>query len=285
MAALLLCDRVVTMMPAPAGEGARSQAERLAGQAPRYARLVESWSWSVPLWNEGVLSAEMNGLSVSEAVWEAHAEIMARPDYALIRPLLAEYPDESSYLQVLAHDLLRGGPDPALTIPMAVGLDRFAGRHELVVARGHPVSLAQRHEERLWKSLATVALPVVLEGRAERLLEAREELGAELDVLRDALSEVCAGSREADVRGAATAYRRAFDRVAADLCEPDPDEVRVVLGEVALRMVEMPGDAALLASARAAASMSREPAPARTGGIALAGGKTVSMIIRVLGRR
>lgn len=285
MAALLLCDRVVTMMPAPGGESARAEAERLAGRAPRYASLVESWRWSVPLWNEGVLCSELNGLSVNEAVWEAHAEIVSRADFALIRPLLAEFPDEVTYLQALAHDLLRGGPDPALTIPMAAGLDRFAGRHELVVARGHPVSLAQRHEERLWRPLATLALPVLLEGRAERVLEARAELEPELDVLRDVLAETSAGSREADVRAAATAYRRAFDRVAADLCEPDPDEARVVFGEVALRVVEMPGDAALLASVRAAASMSREPAPAGTGGIALAGGRTVSMVIRVLGRR
>lgn len=285
MAALLLCDRVVTMLPAPMGERARSHAERLAGRAPRYARLVESWSWSVPLWNQGVLCSEVDGVSACEAVWEAHAEIMARADYASIRPLLAEYPDESSYLQALAHDLLRGGPDPALTIPMAAGLDRFAGRHECVVARGHPVSLAQRHEERLWRPLATLALPVLLEGRAERVLEAREQLEPELDVLRDALGETGAGSREADLRGAATAYRRAFDRVAADLSEPDPDEARVVLGEVALRVVEMPGDAALLASARAAAAMSRQIAPTASGGIALARGRTVSMVFRVLGRR
>lgn len=285
MAALLLCDRVVTMAPAPAGNDGRLQAERLAGRAPRYARLVESWSWSVPLWNAGVLCAEVEGLSVGEAVQEAHGEIMARAEYAEIRPLLAEFPDEQSYLQALAHDLLRGGPDPALTIPMAAGLDRFAGRHEMVVVRGHPVSLAQRHEERLWQSLATVALSVLIEGRAERLLEAREKLEPELIALRDALAETGAGSREADVRGAATAYRRAFDRAAANLGEPDPDEVRVVIGEVSVRMVEMPGDAALLASARAVASLSREAAPAHPGVIALARGRTVSMVIRVLGRR
>lgn len=285
MAALLLCDRVVTMMPAPVGEGARRQAERLAERAPRYARLVESWSWSVPLWNAGVLTAELQGCSPSESVQEAHADIMSRVEFSSIRPLRAEYPDESSYLHALAHDLLRGGPDPALTIPVAAGLDRFASLHQLAVARSQPASLAQRHEERLWKQLASIAVPVLLEGRAERLLDARELLDMELGALRAAMEGEIAGEGDSELRSVAAAYRRAFERIAPHLAEPDPQEARVVVGEVSVRIVEMPGDAALLASARAAAAIVRESARPVTGAIALAGGRTISFVVRVLGRR
>lgn len=285
MAALLLCERVVTMMPVPMGDGARWQAEQLAERAPRYARLIESWSWSVPLWNAGVLGADVAGCSPGAMVQEAHAEIMERADFRSIRPLLAEYPDESSYLQALAHDLLRGGPDPALTIPMAAGLDRFAAAHRLAVARSEPVSLAQRHEERLWRQLAVAAVPVVLEGRAERLLDARAWLGEELEALRTALAAEASGEGDGTLRAAAAAYRRAFERVAADLAEPDPDEVRVVTGEVSVRVVELPGDAALLASERAASSIAHSPVRSTPGSIALAGQRSISFVVRVLGRR
>lgn len=285
MVALLLCDRVVTMMPAPEGEGARAGAERLAERVPRYARLIEAWRWSVPLWECGVLVGDIAGRTPGEAVHEAHGQIMSGADYSALRPLICEYADDGIYLRALAHDLLRGGPDPALTIPMAAGLDRFAARHGLAVARSHPVSLAQRQEERLWSPVACLALPVVLEGRAERVIEARELLCEEFGVLRGALSSVCAGADGAELRGAASAYRRAFARVADQLVEPDPDEVRTVLGEVSVRVVEMSSEAALLASVRAAASIAREPAPGASGVIALAGGRTVSLIVRVLGRR
>lgn len=285
MAALLLCEQVVTMMPTPEGDAPRALAEQLAGRAPRYARLVESWSWSVPLWNESVIVSEVGGLSPRALVQEAHAEIGSRVDFAPLRPLLAEYPDDASYLQALAHDLLRGGPDPALTIPMAAGLDRFAAAHQLVMARSHPVSLAQRHEERLWRTLATLALPVILEGRAERVLDARELLDPELSELREQLLAVRAGKPEPALRSAGSAFRKAFDRVAPELVEPDPQEPRVVFGEVALRLVDMPADASLLASVRAAASIARVDAAPATAGLALAGARTTSLVVRVIARR
>ncbi|RMH12936.1 MAG: hypothetical protein D6695_05440 [Planctomycetota bacterium] len=285
LAALLLCDRVVTMLPTPVGTSAREDAEQLAAGVSRYAQLIESWRWTVELWNAGVLAGESHGTCPGECVRDVHNEIMAGLHWPALGSLLEEHRDERSFVRALAHDLLRGGPDPALTIPVAAGLDRFGARLGLPVARSHPVSLAQRHEQRMWTPLAAVALPVILEGRAERILEARDLLLDELDELRRALSGVFAHDPDIDLREAARAYRQAFDRVADELFEPDEDEIRVVLGEVSLRLVDLPADAALLSSTRAAESITRTRVARDAHAITVAGSRVMALVVRVLARR
>jgi hypothetical protein len=48
----------------------------------------------------------------------------------------------------VAADLLKGGPDPAITVPLAAGIDQFAMRHGAAVARSSPFSIARRQRRR-----------------------------------------------------------------------------------------------------------------------------------------
>ncbi len=280
MAALLLAEQVVTVMPT--GPGGRTQAESLAAAAPRYARLIESWGWSVPLWNAGVLVPGVGDDHPGRDIQAAHAEIFASDAWASLRTVLEERQHESpqGYLEALAHDLLRGGPDPAFCVPVAAGLDRFASRHGAAVLRSAPVSVAQKLEMRAVRPLASVAMPVILQGRGERILDAREVLADELAELRDALgrsafqadslgrsalrADSSAQGRSAhradssasnQLRAAASRYRSAFESSRFAFDEDDESEPRVITGEVSLRVVEMSSDAALESSNQATRSL------------------------------
>lgn len=283
MAAVLLADTAVTIMPTPAG--ARTEAESLAAVAPRYARLIENWRWSVPLWNAGVLVADLEGHAPDREIRATHAEIFATGAWATLRTLLEDrqHECEQAYLQALAHDLLRGGPDPALLIPVVAGLDRFASRHGALVARSAPTSLAQKLEMRSARQCVGVTLPVLLQGRAERVLDARELLADELAELREALAGSVGDESGEAVAQAAAAYRVAFASHRAALAEEDPDEARVVTGEASIRIVEMSSDAALESSERATRALGMSSRAERTTGLTLAPGRTVSMVVRIIG--
>ena len=57
MAALVLADRVVTLVPQPAAGVSRADVRAAVRNSPRYLRLMESWRWSSPLWNCGLISS------------------------------------------------------------------------------------------------------------------------------------------------------------------------------------------------------------------------------------
>ena len=292
MVALLLAEQVVTVMPT--GPGGRSEAERLAAAAPRYAKLIDSWRWSLPLWNAGVLAPGFGNDHPGRDIQTAHAEIFASDAWVSLRTVLEQRQHESPdrYLESLAHDLLRGGPDPAFTVPVAAGLDRFASRHGALVSRAAPVSIAQKLEMRMVEPMASVVVPMILQGRGERVLDAREVLADELADLRNAL---CPSALRADtgatdqLREAASRYRTAFESGQSGFEEDDPTEPRVITGKVSLRVVEMSSDAALESSNRATRTlMGRSALRAVSSeiaapGLTLAPGRTISIIVRVIG--
>ena len=67
MAALVLADHVVTLLPQPAGGSTREEIRAAAENCPRYLRLMESWRWCSPLWNAGIISS---GIDDDEAIAE-----------------------------------------------------------------------------------------------------------------------------------------------------------------------------------------------------------------------
>ena len=176
MAALLLAERVVTLLPRP--DRGRDEAERTAERVPRYLDLMLSWRWSQALWEAGVICSSLDGNEASGDVREAHAQIVAEDRFSrlrgLMRPELLE--TEERYLDAVAADLLKGGPDPAITVPLAAGIDRFAMRHGAAVARSTPSSIAQKAEAVLGHRVFAFVIPTLLQASAERMLEAREEL-------------------------------------------------------------------------------------------------------------
>lgn len=302
MGALLLGDRAVTMLPAPpsgrAGESVEADSvAHAAMNTPAYLDFMESWDWVIPLFRSGVIGSTASGQDPADDVRAAWERLNESPDYAELRPLMkaAMYDDDRAYLSAVARDLLKGGPDPAVSIPVAAGLDAFSSRNALTVARASSSSVAQRAEDRLGRKVASFAMPILAQAESGRIVMARESLADPLTDLRDAILDAFEGDATvADVRGAAGSYADAFDNASPMLTElsDDPDEIRVVTGHASVTLVELPADAVFRSSLIAARSLTggrSRPAARSAGGagtttLATSAGVCRSMVIKLIGK-
>jgi hypothetical protein len=276
--ALLLAHRVVTLLPAPL-EGVDPETLRTAGEAsPVFVRLLESWRWSAPLWRSGALTPMLDEASPLDDVRAAAARVAderrvepeptpaAQPDARRARSGLATlvpgsvFEDTKTYLESICHDLAGGGGRPAVSVPVAVGLERFAARTGSALVRGDAISVAGAMEQRRFTPgvrLSTVGLEGV-DGSV--IAELRERFEPELDALRDAIGPTATwldpASREAraqqDVAEAANELRRA---VAAGGGVPNSPGGRRARGmiSIALTLGAASPESALRAAERAAA--------------------------------
>lgn len=288
MAALLLGERIVTLRPAPKRHADAGDLRHAARTSPSYLGLMESWRWSMPLWTQGLIAPQWAGADPADSVARAAAEIEADDDLAPLRGFmhtdLFDRPGE--LLERIARDILKGGPDPGLTIPMHAGLDTFGADHGLVVARASASSLAQRAEERLMEPLTRVVVPILTQASAEAILAARALLGPRLCALRGAMLE--GGGALADAAGS---YARDFEASLAAIREATPrDEVRVTHGAASLTLVRLPRAAVARSSLEAAgarmprAPVSVAPAPAGSAPARREASDVLSLVVRVLGR-
>jgi hypothetical protein len=305
VAAFLLARGVVTLLPAPFEGAGREQVEAAATAVPRYLEFMKSWQWTMPLWEDGVIRAGLDGEDAAADVRAVCESIEADERFSRLRVFMRPelWESEEGYLEAVARDLLKGGPDPAISVPVAAGIDRFATRHGLAVARSAPSSVVQRAEERLGERLFACAIPVLLQASGEKLLEARELLAEELDELRDAIDElaeldVVTANGELDhararLVQAARAYTVAFEENRELLTEVDDgDDLHVVTGVVSLTGMMMPSDAVLTSSMTAlrAISPALGPAPSRATNLpALADAavnvRFLTVVVKVIGKR
>ncbi len=297
LVAMLLAERVVTMLPAPLQGKQWGAVKAAAEQVPRYLEFMKTWQWTMPLWESGVITSSLEG---QEAVDELRPvcnrideEERLAPLRLLMKPELFE--DHERYLDAFALDLLKAGPDPGLTVPVASGLDSFASRHGAAVARSEPASVVQKAEAALGREVFSVAIPVLLQADSERILEARELLQDELDNFREALSAIVDGtshngSGTANLTAAAKAYSKAFEEHRDILIAPsEDDEQRVIDGTVVITGVRLPADAVLdssLSAMRALAPVlgGRVESSEGPGKHAIQRQGVLSLVIRVLGR-
>lgn len=268
MLALLLGDRVATLMPRPTHGDTREGVKITIEHAPRYLRLMESWRWSGPLWQAGVVSFELDGRQASDELDGVYADIDDLESLSSLRALTrgavqrrAESADRS--LDAVAADVLKGGPDPGISIPVHAAVDRFAVRVNATVVRAGASSIAQRAEGRLSRRVFSFAMPILLRAGGGRLRRCRADLAGELGALREKISACreatgggetgCAG---ADVSAAARSYGAAFSRWAAEGAKGDDEnQERVVAGYVSVSGVTMPSDAVLRSSRAAMAAL------------------------------
>jgi len=262
MAALLLAERVVTILPAPLTGSSRAKAEALAHELPRFRRLLQSWEWLVPLWRAGVVCNAWKGASPVEDAREACRTLARDGRYASLAPLMRPelFDDEHHYLDALSHDLNRAGPDPGVTIPIHAGLDWFAVRQGLGAMRPEPASVAQRAEVPLAKKVLTLAVPAFTRAGPETLLQARQALSSVLAEWREALLTAAGPCIEKltdpdasalEALGRATrAFASEFASIRQDL-EHDEEEIESVEGMLKLTVVSLPADAVLRSSVSA----------------------------------
>ena len=262
MAALALARRVVTVVPG--GDAGAPLAPDAARAVPAFGRFMKSWAWTVPLWEAGVITTQHEGHTLDADVWGVTQHIEREDSCTPLRHFVRrhEFDDQATYLRAVAHDLLKGGPDPGISLPVAAGLDRFAARRGVLVARGAALSLAQRAEASLAMPVFSIVVPVFLQADAERVLHYREVLGDHIGKLGSACDELLAavganGSKEhapetGEVALAASALTHAYAASRDELLMGSADDdVRVVEGSVALSAVSLPWDAVLTSSVRA----------------------------------
>lgn len=272
MLALILGDRIVTLMPRPTRGQSREGVRETVEAAPRYLRLMESWRWSAPLWRSGVIASAYQGEDASSELEGVYADIDSSAALTSLRPLVrsaakraAESPDQS--LDLIAADVLKGGPDPGINIPITAAVDRFAVRHECCVVRGGVASLAQRAESRLGRRAFAFAMPILLRAGGGRLERLRIDLAPSLADLRGAILRCVqasiASEPDADmqraacrVQDAAAAFAAAFnDWAPLGATGDDENRERVVPGYVSVSGMVMPADAALRSSRAAMRAM------------------------------
>lgn len=287
MAAMLLGARVFTILPVPADGVSKPSVRRAMHDCPRYARLLESWRWSGPLWRGGVVRSTLEGKDAMGEARAADAGIAREPQWQPLRRFQHDglFGAGQAALDLVCADLLKGGPDPGICVPLVAGLDRFAAAHGLMAVRsggeqvrsGRPPSLAQRAEALMGTPVFSAAVPVLTAAGGEVLARAREMLEPDLHPLREAMSltlrEADAKTIQARVRAAAGRYHEAFEAARRELVGRD-DEAgqRVTAGLVRIEARRWPIDAALrstlaaLNTARATGRMgdrsSAGPAPA-----------------------
>ena len=289
MVGMLIARRVVTLVPTPIGAGTRADLERAAARIPRYRELVDRLSWTQALFERGIASTHVGGedaLTDVRAIWSRiECESEWSPLRSWMRWSLAQEPEP--FLDALCTDMLRGGPDPGISVPVAAGSDHYAGRFGLIVARAHPKSLAQRAEGAFARTIASWSMPVLLQSDAERIVFIRETLAIELDALRIAVESVASGHGSvAEVRAASRALGARYSELEAELIADHDDEVRPVAGAVSLSLVAMPRDVALRSSADAAAAVgsARERKQHASRGASADSGEVLSLLIKVMGR-
>lgn len=306
LAAALLATKAVTLVPTP--QGGRHGFLDAAETSPAYARLMECWRWSLPLWRSGVLASSLAGDDAGEDVAGVVGRI-GRDDALLplrgfVQPTL--FDTERPFLSAAAADLLKGGPDPAFTVPVAAGLDRFASRHGVMVMRSAPASVAQQAEARLGTRAFAIGLPILMRGSAEQIMAARGLLAPSLGPLREAVAAIAAdhaGAEDgswrpstaalADMNDAARAYTEAFGLAREEVLRPlDPDDERPVESTVSLTALVLPGNAVLRSSLQALRAVGIAGSRGGTATRALARSvddpgdarPVLSLVVKVLGR-
>ncbi len=289
MVGLLLARRAVTLVPTPVGARGRGDLERAAARLPRYRELVDRLSWSRHLFEREVAATHVAGedaLADVVGIWSRiEHEDEWTPLRSWMRWSLVEQPEP--LLDALCSDMLRGGPDPGISVPVAAGTDHFAGRFGLIVARSHPKSLAQRAEGAFARTIASWSMPVLLQADAKRIVHARDALAPELDALRAAVEAAVSGSGAAsELRQASRDYGSRFAETETQLLADQDDEVRPVAGAVALSLVAMPRDVSLRSSADAAAAVggARERKIHASRSEANRPEEVLSLIVKVMGR-
>lgn len=297
MLGLTLGTSVTTLLPEPPEGASRASVKEAVGQSPRFLRLMDSWRWSSALWKSGVISASVDGARASDELAGVYQEIMSDPARQMLRPLTdatraLRSQEPMNAFDALCADVIRGGPDPGVSIPLTAALDRFSVAHDFWAVRGATNSIAQRAELLMSRRVYSFAMPLLIRAGGGRVLELRRDLTRELNALRIALNAAFAEldesgpgatGRNDDLAFAASTYRSGFEIWSKDGATGDDENgERVVAGYVNVTGVILPADAALRCGIAAAGAISPGRAEAATHP---APGRLIALIVREMNAR
>ncbi len=287
VAACVLGERVATFLPVPEGLEP-DDVRRALVAAPRYARLLESWRWSIPLWREGVLSSLLGGEHAEGDAAAANQRVCNDPVLQQLRALGQGEFDRSGPegLDAAAADLLKGGPNPGVCVPICAGLDAFASRTgAIAVRRGAGAvagpnrtrvdSAAQAAERHLGETVARLVVPVPAGADAGLLLCARAATANQRRRLSEAIAAAFGApaaerGSAARLRADGAAFAKAMEGFSAGRGASRGGElawVRIVLRR-------LPVESVVLSALAAAARVSGRGATKAGGGRPVAGNGT-----------
>jgi hypothetical protein len=204
---------VLTLKPSPFEAESAAGVREIVATAPSFARLLESWRWTGPLWREGVLEAALEGRALAGALGRMVARMRADVDVKGLSALVHEAAigDESGFLEAISRDVLRGGADPSVCLPIIALMEEVAAARGAALVCGESSGM-------LWRakggdeSVGTASFPVAVGMDGESLLGFRERLAREHETLGDVLGARLLGEAggEARLDRAVRALERSF---------------------------------------------------------------------------
>jgi|GEM_PF-2780766 len=240
-AVLLIAQPAITLLPSPLeGLDAQHIAQAML-DSPAFERLMDKWSWAGHLWRSGSLSAGVAGVTPIAWVQQAAADIAAdpgapgragQPARTLAKLVGAtRFEQTPRYLDAVCKDLERGGGDPAVSVPINVGLERYAANLAAPVAASPTDSVVSRLERRRERPLLRLTTTIVHGASGLLLAELRDALDDELADFRHAVAESLHARSPAasdSVIAAADRLERAVNAIPDGVLGPrDDDELRV----------------------------------------------------------
>ncbi len=211
LGALLIADGAATIVPI--GRAWQpGDPELAASESPALGRLLDSWRWTIPLWSAGMLGPTDAGGRAGVSLVSEAAEAMERSiDHPLLARLSAKarMPDRDKLAENLGMDILRGGRDPSLSVPVASALERFAAETTWPLVICPTNSVVGGIELRMTRPIAGLDCPAPIGASGESLLALRARLSPELDGVRSALGEAIHIARAGGPPGEAHEVERA----------------------------------------------------------------------------
>lgn len=222
LAALLIADAAATIIPI-ARAWTADDPDAAVEESPALGRMLETWRWATPLWTAGILgptdAAGHSGVALVAEAAEAIGDAAAHPVLARIAPK-QNIADRSRLAENLCLDIVRGGRNPALSVPVAAALERFAADAGWPIVLCPTGSVVGGIEHRLATPIAGVDIPAPIAASGEALLLLRERMAPELEALRAALAETIAAARSGAPQSDIAEFERtALAPAGASVCE------------------------------------------------------------------
>lgn len=230
---------VLAVQPGPFAEVTPERARELAMLAPSFARLLDAWSWTGPLWRGGLVRAAGSGRALADMIARSRAELTADPALTAAHSVLGTIADdETAFVEALSRDLIRGGSDPALSLPLVSVAERLAAESESALICGDAAGLIWKPRLGAGPALS-FSIPLPLGASGDELLNWRESLASPLTSLRESLAEAVTYARAARLNGHATAVRLAAESYATAFRSSPVAEARNTSGRPSEAMISL----------------------------------------------
>lgn len=268
--AFLLGAPTVTLLPAPFEGLDAASVNAIAASAPEFLRLINRWSWMQDLWRTGAIRPGFAGIQPIDLIQDTARELVtshaSSPLAAVLRP--GVFDSTHTYLRALCRDLTVGGGQPSVSVPVTVGISRYAHALDAPLLQQQHArrtgSVVQKLESRATRTLASLALLIPRDIEPETTLALRDTLSGELTALRAILADPTTCAPEANLQAAESAFSEALLRAAGPHNLTDAPRRGRRLSSVLLSIATMPADTPLAAAMRASTLAAPRRSPQRS---------------------